>query len=106
MEFKRKFEWEDKGYWFKTDMVFEEIIINSKIYKILKEIKYFDRKWKPYSSAFLINNLDGHTGQFTAFLIVNEKGELETLISEDGKPDDKLMLEVQRKAISAATYCL
>ena len=107
MEFNRKFPWEDEVYQFRTNLEYIEIKIRSKIYKILKEIEYFDHgRWKPYASAFSVDNSRNHKGFFTAFLGVNRENELETLISEDNKPDERLMLETQRKAIRIATYNL
>ena len=62
-------------------MNFEQIKINSKVYNVLKKIEYFDHgRWKPYNSAFLIENLENHKGPFTAVLIINKKGELETKV--------------------------
>ena len=107
MEFNRKFPWEDEVYQFRTNLEYIEIKIRSKIYKILKEIEYLDHgRWKPYASAFSVDNSREHKGFFTAFLDINRENELETLISEDNKPDERLMLETQRKAIRIATYNL
>ena len=106
MEFNRKFPWEDEVYQFRTNLEYIEIKIRSKIYKILKEIEYLDHgRWKPYASAFSVDNSREHKGFFTAFLVVNKENELETLILKN-KSSEKLMLEIQRKAMLTATYTL
>ena len=106
MEFNRKFPWEDEVYQFRTNLEYIEIKIRSKIYKILKEIEYLDHgRWKPYASAFSVDNSREHKGFFTAFLVVNKENELETLILKN-KSSEKLMLETQCKAIRTATYML
>ncbi len=106
MEFNRKFPWEDKVYLFKTNLDYVEIKIRSKTYKVLKKIEYFDcGRWKPYASAFSVDNSRNHKGFFTAFLVVNKENELETLILKNGS-SEKLMLKIQRKAMLTATYTL
>ena len=105
-EFNRKFPWEDRVYLFKTNMDYVEIKIRSKTYKIIKNIEYLDHgRWKPYASAFSVDNSRNHKGFFTAFLVVNKENELETLILKN-KSSEKLMLEIQRKAMLTATCML
>ena len=95
MEFSRKFPWECRVYHFKTNLDYVEIKIRSEIYKILKEIEYFDcGRWKPYASAFSVDNSRTRKGFFTAFLVVNKENELETLILKGYKSSEKLMLEI------------
>src|SRR3989338_3117011 len=57
IEFTKHFPWEsgNKEHSFRANLnKFVELTLNKKKYKILKEVKYYDRKWRSYPTAFSV----------------------------------------------------